>query len=268
MTDPAALMAFNIAAIAVYLSAFGYLFKQARLQRSSERSWVISFTCTAILCHGLGSYGTLFTERGVQLGFFQVGALIFWVINLLVLVSGLRKPLHNLFLFLFPLSAVAILSSLLSPNGEVFIDHLSNAIVGHILLSILAYSLLIIAALQAIVLAYQDRQIKHKHPNGLVRLLPPMQTMEALLFELLWVGELALTLAIATGVLFVDDLMAQHLAHKTVFSVSAWLIYATLLWGRHFLGWRGNSAIRWSLGGFSALMLAYFGSKFVLEIIL
>jgi ABC-type uncharacterized transport system permease subunit len=92
--------------------------------------------------------------------------------------------------------------------------------------------------------------------------------MEALFFELLWVGEICLLLAITSGFLFIDDLFAQHLAHKTVFSLLALVIYGVLLWGRYQRGWRGATAIRWALGGFCTLMLAYFGSKFVLQIVL
>ncbi len=268
MTDTAVHLTFNIAAIAIYLAASGHLISRTRRQLGSARTWLLPTTAVALLCHAAGGYGSLFTNAGLNLGFFEVGSLIFWVINLLVLISGLRKPLHNLFIFLFPLSALALISSLIVPSSSALFTNITPGIAGHILLSILAYSLLIIATLQAVLLAYQNHQLKHKHPSGVVKLLPPLQTMEALLFELLWLGEILLTLAIATGALFVDDLMAQHLAHKTVFSVLAWLIYGTLLCGRHFLGWRGNSAIRWSLGGFSALMLAYFGSKFVLEFLI
>ena len=77
-----------------------------------------------------------------------------------------------------------------------------------------------------------------------------------------------MTAAIISGALFVENMMAQHLAHKSVFSVLAWLIFSVLLWGRHQLGWRGNIAVRWTLTGFAFLILAYFGSKLVLEIIL
>ena len=92
--------------------------------------------------------------------------------------------------------------------------------------------------------------------------------MESLLFEFLWVGELLLTFVIISGFYFHKDLFAQHLVHKTVFTLCAWFIYAILLWGRYQLGWRGTKAIRLALTGFVCLMLAYFGSKLVLEIIL
>ena len=68
--------------------------------------------------------------------------------------------------------------------------------------------------------------------------------------------------------IFLEDIFAQHLVHKTVLSLVAWCIFAILLWGRHVLGWRGNTAVKLTLAGFVVLMLAFFGSKLVLEVIL
>ena len=92
--------------------------------------------------------------------------------------------------------------------------------------------------------------------------------MEYLLFRLIWTGEVLLALAILTGALFLENMFAQHLAHKTVLSIVAWLVFAVLLWGKHRLGWRGTTAVRWTLTGFGLLILAYLGSKFVLEVLL
>jgi ABC-type uncharacterized transport system permease subunit len=92
--------------------------------------------------------------------------------------------------------------------------------------------------------------------------------METMLFELLWAGVILLTVAIASGFLFLEDIFAQHLVHKTVLTLVAWVIYSTLLWGRYQLGWRSQTAVRFTLGGFALLMLAFFGSKLVLELIL
>jgi ABC-type uncharacterized transport system permease subunit len=120
----------------------------------------------------------------------------------------------------------------------------------------------------AVVLAYQERQLRRKRLAGAIRALPPLQTMETLLFQLIGAGFFLLSLAIVSGAMFVDNLFGRGIGHKTVLSVIAWLILGILLWGRWRFGWRGRVAIRWSLGGFFALMLAYFGSKFVLELIL
>ena len=95
-----------------------------------------------------------------------------------------------------------------------------------------------------------------------------LQTMESLMFQMLAIGFTLLTLALVTGILFLEDIFAQHLVYKTFLSIAAWGIFSILLWGRWTFGWRGRKAIRWTLSGFGLLILAYFGSKLVLEIIL
>jgi len=259
----------NSLAAGLYL--FVGLFMARRLVREQppRPGPLMGLVTLALLLHGLGLSGLVAggEEGTVELGFFRVSSLLFWVINLIVLISSLRKPLHNLFVLLLPLSALGLVSSLLSP-GTSRPMVLNYELASHVLLSILAYSLLTIATLQALLLAWQNHQLKHHQPLGRVRLLPPLQTMEALLFELLWAGQVLLTLSIVSGFVFLEDLFAQHLVHKTVFSLAAWVIYALLLWGRHRQGWRGYTAIRWTLSGFALLMLAYFGSKLVLELVL
>jgi len=102
----------------------------------------------------------------------------------------------------------------------------------------------------------------------LVMRLPPLQTMERLLFQLIFFGFFLLTLTLLSGLLFVHDLFGQHLVHKTFLSFAAWLIFGGLLIGRLRYGWRGRSAIRWVMYGYVTLILAYFGSKLILEQIL
>lgn len=265
----ALILSATIAAVGFYLGTAAYLYAQIqRQQLIKQNTWLLAFTLLPIALHFISVQQTLFHSDGIQLDLFNATSLILLVINLLILISGIKKPLHTLFVFLFPLSALLLLIGTMSPNQTTSENSVDNEILTHALLSILAYSLFIIATLQAVLLAYQNHQIKHKHPNGFIRALPPLQTMEALLFELLWCGEILLTIAILTGFVFVDDVFAQQLVHKTVFTLVAWVIYAILLWGRHIKGWRGNTALRLTLGGFCFLMLAYFGSKFVLEVLL
>ena len=92
--------------------------------------------------------------------------------------------------------------------------------------------------------------------------------METLLFQLLAIGLFLLSLGLISGFMFVQDLFAQHLVHKTVLSVLAWLVFAVLLWGRRYRGWRGRTAVRYTLAGFVLLMLAFFGSAVVLQLVL
>jgi ABC-type uncharacterized transport system permease subunit len=136
------------------------------------------------------------------------------------------------------------------------------------MLSLLAYSLLAIAALQALALALEDRLLRQRRPLRMMRILPPLQTLEFSMFQIIAFGFFLLSLGLISGLMFLKDMFAQHLVHKTVLSIIAWLVFAILLWGRYRFGWRGRTAIRYTLSGFGSLMLAYFGSKLVLELIL
>jgi ABC-type uncharacterized transport system permease subunit len=206
--------------------------------------------------------------NGFNFGFFNAVSLIGWLVAMIVLISSLFRPLENLLLLLFPIAALSILLELFIPDTRIMSDDLSIGLRIHILLSICAYSLLMISAVQAVMLAVQERLIKKKHAAKIINTLPPLQVMEELLIQIIVIGFFTLSLSLASGMMFIDDLFAQHLIHKTVLSILAWVIYCILLWGRWSAGWRGKRIIRWTLGGFTALLLAYVGSKFVLEVIL
>ena len=259
---------FSFLTVTLYIVAWAYLVRQTVKKEPFSAKTLLAIIGGGIVAHVFSVYYSVYSPEGVQLGIFKVSSLFFVVINAVVWLSSLKKPLHNLYLGLLPLSLMAVAISLFFSSPITKADALSPGILAHILLSILAYSLLTIATLQAVLLSYQNRKIRSKHPGSIMGLMPPLQTMETLLFELVWGGILFLTLSIVTGFLFVDDFMAQKLSHKAVFSIISWVIYATLLTGRHFMGWRGKIAIRWVVGGFIALMIAYFGSKLVLEVIL
>ena len=259
---------FSVLAILFYLASWALLVRGVSRKERTASSIVFAAISLGIAAHIFSVYYSLHTSEGIQLGIFKISSLFFLVINTLVLLSSLKKPLHNLFLGLLPLSVTAILVSLFLSSPITKAEHLSSPLLIHILLSIIAYSLLTIASLQAILLAYQNSKLRSKHPVSIIGFLPPLQTMETLLFEIIWGGMLFLTLSIATGFFFIEDFFEQKLSHKAVFSVASWVIYAILLGGRHYLGWRGTTAIRWALGGFVALMIAYFGSKLVIEVIL
>jgi ABC-type uncharacterized transport system permease subunit len=160
-----------------------------------------------------------------------------------------------------------VLELIFNDNSPVFHAH-NWQMSTHILSSIIAFSLINIAAIQAILLAIQDQQLKSHPPRRFIRSLPPLQTMEALLFQMIATGVFFLTISLLTGFIFVSNLFAQHLIHKTVLSMLAWIIFSCLLLGRSRYGWRGSITIRWTLAGFVSLLLAYFGSKLVLELIL
>lgn len=254
--------------ILCYSGAWILLMRRLQQRLSLSSAPISGLIILALSLNAWAIFAQIHTETGYQFGFFKVAPLFFWAANVLIFLSSLKKPLQSLLLFTLPLSLIASLASVLVANSSATPIVLSPGLLAHVLLSLLAYSLMLAALFQALLLAYQNQKLRSKHPGGWLRLLPPLQTMEALLFELLWAGELVLTLAIISGGVFVENLLAQHLAQKTVFTLLAWATYAVLLWGRHAKGWRGGAAMRWTLTGFAFLLLAYFGSKFVLELIL
>ncbi|MCB1859771.1 MAG: cytochrome c biogenesis protein CcsA [Gammaproteobacteria bacterium] len=221
-----------------------------------------------LLFHAVVLYQQLISESGLSLGFFNSGSLVAWLVLFLVLISSLSKPVENLGIVILPLAALSVLLSLRYHSIHLLTPDTPPGLKVHVLTSLLAYSLLSMASVQAILLAIQDYHLRHRHPGGFIRALPPLQTMESLLFEMIGAGFLMLTLALGTGVFFLEDMFAQRLVHKTVLSLIAWLVFGLLLWGRFKFGWRGKRALIWTLSGFVVLMLAYFGSKFVIELVL
>jgi len=256
----------------LYLAAAGLL--GLRLTRGQiadarpNKGHLILLGLVATLLHAVILKQLILTEGGFNLNLTNISTFIGWLISLLLLLAATRRPVENLGIALLPLTATTLLIALLLPTRGNLLVIDTWPLQAHILISVLAYSLLTIAAVQAVLLAVQDHQLRHRRPGGLIRSLPPLQVMESLLFQMITLGFVFLTIALLSGVLFIEDMFAQHLAHKTILSLTAWIVFATLLWGRFRFGWRGRIAIRWTLGGFTTLMFAYFGSKIVLELLL
>tara|TARA_B100001109_G_scaffold101482_1_gene82839 strand:+ start:66840 stop:67640 length:801 start_codon:yes stop_codon:yes gene_type:complete len=263
------MLAFALAlpAVVFYLCAAYRQWQTVSGRKPEGRLAVLTCTMVGALLH-LGSIGiTMLGREHINFAMFEVGSLIAWVIILLLIFSSWRKPVDNLFIGLLPMAAVILVCAAVS--GQYYpLPDLSYGLAWHILLSVLAYSVFIIAAVQSILLYLQDLSLKKHQTQGLIQSLPPLQTMDLLLFEMIWLGMILLTAAFAIGWPYVADLQAQHLLHKVVFASIGWLVFAILLIGRYRFGWRGIIASRWTLTGTAFLVLSYFGTKFVLEIIL
>lgn len=258
-------------AMLAYLAAASWLFYRARkgLKAANTPRWPgLLAAAIGVLLHAAALRNSIYLPAGLNLGLETAFSLMAWQIALLTLLGSLQKGTANLGIGLYPPVALATLPLLGKPDAERLIAHASWQLEAHILLSVLAYGLLALAAFQAILLFIQERRLRKHQPGGLLRALPPLAVMENLLFQTLAAGFALLSLALFSGIIFIKDMFAQHLVHKTVLSIMAWLVFAILLWGRWQFGWRGRTAIRWTLGGFALLVLAYFGSKLVLEVFL
>ncbi|HHJ4328274.1 TPA: inner membrane protein YpjD, partial [Klebsiella pneumoniae] len=240
----------SLAAAALYTAASLYQGRRLAARQPLRLMLLQALALGGLLAHAGSLCLQLFSPQGLNLDFFQAASLIAWAVVALTLLGTLRLPASNLLLVLLPLAALSVLLAQFVPAGNSLPISGRPGILAHILLSLLAYGLLTIAMVQSLLLLLQDRQLKLKQPNVLTRSFPPLQTMESLLFALLWAGWLLLTLSLLSGWLYVDNLLAQHLAHKTLLSMLAWLVFGLLLWGRYQLGWRGHKAVRLTLAGF------------------
>jgi len=262
-----AIAAYSVAAVTLIRSLRGSDYSPGKISgirrlRSLTLGWL------AVVLHGIALTDMAATAGGLNLSFLSAMSLVAWIIVAILLLTALVKPVDKLGMVVFPMAALILLLKLGIPESVHTVKHQSWPMAAHIVVSMLAYSFLNIAAFQAALLAFQDWRLRSHHSDILVRSLPPLQTMESLLFQLIAAGFVLLSASLITGFIFLEDMFAQHLAHKTVLSILAWVLFGVLLIGRACYGWRGTLAIRWTLGGFLSLMLAYFGSKMVLEWIL
>ena len=258
-----------LAAALFYLVAITRMLLDLRRRQPPARMPALPLTAMGACLHAIAVAGCIArAPEAYAFGLFESAALFALIVTSFVLLSAVRLPVQGLLLLALPVSALSLVGLLTVKPGHPLIHDPEAALISHILLSAVAYSLLAIAACQAVLLVWQERQLRRKRALGTLRLLPPMETMESLLFSLLWTGWVSLTLAIGSGFLFLDDLFGQRVVHHTVLSLASWVIYTSLLAGHYLFGWRGRAATYGTLGAFGLLVLAYFGSKFVLEILL
>lgn len=253
-------------AILCYLATLALLARSFKDIAPLNRAQAAGLSIAGGIAHLCGSLVHMFASTNADFSLFQSGSLIFAVVVLLISASSLKRPLHALLLVIEPIAIGLIIATLLTVPTKT--TQLAAGTTVHIVLSILSYGVITIAAASALALYYCDYLLRHRQIGRKLQFLPPMETIDKLLFEMIVAGEVLLTLSILSGFLFVDDFFAQQLAHKTFFSLVSWVIFAWLIIGHYKFGWRGAKAIKWTLSGFTALLLAYVGSKFVIEWVL
>ena len=229
----------------------------------------LSTAVMAIVSHSIYVALEMKTKSGIDLSFFNVGCLVSLAINIAVLLSSIRQPVHTLFFIVFSIAILTIFSSMLVGTTATPRTNISVELLTHILMSIVAYSILALAACQAAVLLVFEGRLRRRMSLRFVRSLPPLETMETVLFQWLSTGLFLLTIAISSGFIFLYDQFSEHVTqHHTVLSMASWIVYTTIFIGHYFFGWRGSTTSRWILVGFVLLMTGYFGTKFIIEFIL
>ncbi len=234
-----------------------------------------------LLIHAIALYSAMLGDGHLRLGLglalsatLWLGMLVFWLETLMIRVDGVR-------LLLLPLATLAALAPVVLPTPAIIPHANNNWLPVHLVLSLAAYGLMTIAALHALLMAAADRRLHRPQPTAdnagmsrawahLFDAIPPLLVMEQVLFRLIWAGFIVLTLAVISGSAMSLALSGPLLPfdHKTVFTLLSWLTFGVLLLGRQLRGWRGRVALRYTIAGLILLLLAYAGSRFVIELLL
>ncbi|MGB4063608.1 MAG: cytochrome c biogenesis protein CcsA [Azonexus sp.] len=262
---------------ALLYGALGFHFWNTRWREGENQcvacpmqTWERIAIAVALVIHATGLYDALFAEVGMRFSFSFALSLMMWLAVLIYWLESFMARMEGMQPMVLPLAALCTVLPAFFPNVHLVAHASATGFKLHFLAAMLAYSLLTLSALHAIFMGFTENALHKRSLTRSLSSLPPLLTMEKLLFRMLLVGFILLTLTVGSGVLFSEALFGKPLTvdHKTLFAFASWGIFATLLVGRHAWGWRGKRALRWTLTGFALLILAYVGSRFVAEVIL
>lgn len=262
-------LVYTILALIAYTTGFWYLLIHLMSKNETNQWFIRIILGIGLLLHAGVLYQDIITPLGVNYDVFNLISFTSGLMLLLSMVFSTYRPVLTMNLLGIPVAATGLILGFAFSQQNNFIERHSIGLDIHIILSLAAYVVLLMATIQAVILWFQNRELKNKQKRRIwVNLLPSFQAMETLLFDMLIIGFALLTVALGFGFFTIDDFFGQHLAHKTAFSIISWFVYGSLLIGRYKFGWRGQKAIRFTLLGFFLLALGFIGSKFVLEMIL
>ncbi len=258
-------MILAVALFALYTASAWVMLRSASNSRLDPLAWVLAlasiFAHSGAILHMMRALGPF------SIGLLEATSMLAWTLAVLACIIAIERQYRVLGAILL---GCAALGAAATGRGHTYAEESAPGweLTAHILLSMAAAALLFAAAVTALLFVFQDRRMRARRVLDLPSVLPPLDAVEKVMFRLIGTGFALLTLALLTGLIFVTNLFTQHLLHKTVISLCAWAVFGALLIGRFRYGWRGRSAVRWTLTGFALLLLAYFGSKFVLEYLL
>lgn len=259
-------MTIVLIACLLYLAAAALLVAQVRREPPGRgRGWLLP-AIVAVLLHGSAHVLAWRHTGSTDLHMFAALSLVGLGMAALTTVVGASGRMAALGVVVFPLAAIVLAAY--QGYGHTDGAPLDWRLQLHAWFALLGYATLAVAALFAVMLWLQERALRRREFHRWLRAMPPLVELESLLFRTITVGFVLLAATLLTGALFVEDMFAQHLVHKTVLSVMSWLAFGALLLGRWRYGWRGAMAVRWTLMAMGLLVLAFFGSKFVVELVL
>lgn len=234
------------------------------------RAWERSLIALAIIAQGSALYLAVFDQGGMRFSFSLALATMCWLAAAAYWAENFRLRLEALQPLILGIAGASSMLPIVFAKSHLLAHAGNLGFRLHFIAAMLAYSLFALSALHAAFLNFAERQLHRRHVSRGLNGLPPILSLEDLLFRMILAGFVLLTIAVGSGVFFSEAIYEKPLSfdHKTLFALISWGVFAALLLGRWRFGWRGKRAQRWLLAGFIALILAYVGSRFVLEAIL
>lgn len=222
----------------------------------------------ALILHIVLLHLPLMLGKPLALSLFSLGSYVMWFISLVLFITALKRKVDSLAIFILPIVIISLILPLIFDSSTGIFINMKSGLGVHVLMSLLAYSFLMLASFQALLLSAQNNRLHTHQSTGFFRTLPSLEDMEHLLFRFIIIGVILLSIALLTGFYYLENLFGQRVAHKTILSILSWVIFSSLLFGRWKYGWRGKKAVHWTLAGFIVLMVAFFGTKLIQEFIL
>ena len=253
----------------IYFAVAADFWRDAKAKSSPSLKLHSVMIALGLIIHAWLLYQGIFAN-GFNLGFYNAVSAIFWLTVMVYWLANLKLELHSLQAFVLPPAAIFALVPAFEVNNLYLPEAAQPLFMLHIGIALLAYSLFTFAALHALLMTIAERSLHNKPTAIQLPSFPPLMVMEGLLFRVITIGFVLLTITLISGMFFSEQLYGKPLefTHKIVFSIASWLIYGGLLFGRFQYGWRGKKAINLTLIGFLLLLLAYVGSKFILQVMM
>jgi ABC-type uncharacterized transport system permease subunit len=225
----------------------------------------------ALVLHAMLLYQRIVVAEGLDLGVANAVSMLTWLTVLIYWLAGLAfQGLGGILGLMAPFALLAVLLQAFVPSRHVVTYGGDPLFTLHFAIAMLAYSLFTVAAVHALVMLAEEKWLHKGVLPPFLKSIPPLLEMEALLFRILLAAFVLLTLTVVSGTFFSEELFGKPFTftHKVFFGILSWAIFGGLLAGHYLRGWRGRTAVRWTLAGFASLLVAYVGSKVVLELIL
>ncbi|MDR3298473.1 MAG: cytochrome c biogenesis protein CcsA [Candidatus Accumulibacter sp.] len=265
-------------AAALLYAGLGYHFWHTRWNDTGQplsplpmQSWERGTIAVALFLQGAGLYAALFPGGGLRFSFSLAISLMLWLAVLIYWLESFRSSMDGMqpLALALPLAAIGAVLPVVFAQTREIVHAQTLGFRMHFLAAMLAYSLFTVSALNAVFMGFIEHKLRRGIIGGHQASLPSILSMETLLFRLIGIAFLLLTLTLISGLVFSEQIFGKAVvfAHKTTFAFASWIIFAALLFGRCHYGWRGKVALRWTLAGFALLILAYIGSRFVMEVL-